>query len=89
MEIELPRHDCSLAMEHNPHKMYYQTVKEFISRIEEHLETEWENEESKKRAIETNELWEMRWYPDTPMRFNLAYAPTFQELLDFVNSKHG
>jgi hypothetical protein len=44
---------------------------------------DWKNEECRKRAIETNELWELTWYPTTPIGSYTIYAPTFEELIEF------
>ena len=86
----LPAHKCGLYIEHNAHLDVYQTVGE---RIEEWKDREssgpdWESEEAKARAIATNELWTIQWYPNTPVGFNWIAAPTLAELLTFA-SKQG
>jgi hypothetical protein len=81
----LPRH-ISFSLYHNPHVGYYDTVAEHLNR-HEYLIFEWPSEEAKKRAIETNELWEAHWYPDTPIGFHIAYAPTLEDLLAFINEE--
>lgn len=69
LEKELPKHDCELMLTHNPHKSNYETV-------EQHTETmsaDWVSEEQKLKAFATQSLWELHWYPSTPVGF-IAYA---------------
>jgi hypothetical protein len=87
----LPKHECSLSIEHNPNRDEYQTVEEWVT--ERHKREGdrtgicyfiWESPEHRQRAIDTNELWVMRWYPDTPIGFNEIAAPTLQDLIAFA-----
>ena len=61
----LPPHKCGLFLTHNEHKNYYETV---AIRIQDGCIADrgWVSEEEKQRAIDTDELWELQWYPDTP-----------------------
>ena len=45
---------------------------------------QWENEAMKAKSIETGELWEMQWYPDTPVSFYCVAAPTLADLLRYA-----
>lgn len=76
--ILLPRHKCSLFLEHNPHNLYCATVAQYL---EDLGDLDWGNDEAKARAIETNELWTLQWYPDTPVGFHQVAAPTLNEVL--------
>ena len=82
--MKLPKHKCELSITHNEHKSYYLSVKEYLH---EGDDIDWQSLEHKQRAIETDEIWQMRWYPETPVGFYSACAPTLEELLEFVNSK--
>lgn len=65
----------------NQHKDYYETV-------ERYLESPWMGdvtEEEKKRMIETGEVWELQWYPDTPIGFYKVYGTSFEEILKKAN----
>ena len=84
--MKFPPHKCGLYLEHNKHKDYYQTAAEAIA--EEKLsnsELEFESPDHERRAIETNEIWTLRWYPKTPVDFYSVAAPTLGELLEFAN----
>lgn len=77
-----PVHKCSLHLIHNQHKDYYETCEKYLKDSRDDME-DWKNEECRKRAIETNELWELTWYPTTPIGSYTIYAPTFEELIEF------
>lgn len=86
--MKLPKHKCGLTIQHNIHNSNYQTAKEYIEGKEEaNNEPGWQSQEHRQRAIDTNEIWEMQWYPDTPVGHYSAAAPTLEELLSFVNSE--
>lgn len=70
-----PRHECGLHLTHNNHKDYYETV-------EQYFENPWMNgdisTEEKQKMIDTNEVWELQWYPDTPVSFYKVLGSTFE-----------
>lgn len=66
---DLPAHKCDLMLRHNPHRSNRESVEEYI----EHNETPWISEEQKALAVANDEMWEMHWYPDTPVGF-IHYA---------------
>lgn len=80
--MKLPSHKCSLCIEHNKHRDYYLTAAAFIA--EDNYN--WKDEEAKARAITTDEIWTMQWYPDTPVGSYSVAAPTLDELLELANS---
>jgi hypothetical protein len=80
--LKLPAHKCGLYLEHNAHKDLYQSVAEYIK--DDDL-TNWPSEAEREKAIDTDELWEIRWYPETPISFCVATAATLEALLEFVN----
>lgn len=82
--IKLPEHARGLTLEHNIHKNYYQTVVEHLADLNGDL-YDWPSDEEKQRAIDTNELWTLQWYPKTPIGFNAVAAATLEALLEFAN----
>ena len=78
-----PKHKCGLHLQHNDHRNVYEPVGQWI--VDNDWCT-WENEEAKQRAIETDEIWTVQWYPDTPVGFYALAAPTFEELLKLANN---
>jgi hypothetical protein len=76
----LPEHKCHLNLLHNQHRVYYESAAEYALRFPE----SWKDEEAKQRAITTDEIWELQWYPNTPVGFNHVLAPTLAELLELA-----
>ena len=78
-----PPHKAALHLTHNDHKSIYQTAQEWIEDQESLFKHElwWATDTSRQRAIETDEIWELRWYPDTPIGFCVIYGATLDEVL--------
>lgn len=89
--MEFPRHDCGLHLTHNNHKDYYQTVEQYIKDIadrsdeDEGEKEDWVSDEQRTKAIETNEMWELTWYPDTPVGSFCLWASDLEVLLKAAN----
>jgi len=86
IEFKFPHHKCGLQLEHNECRNYYQTVAQYLKEIDDREMNgpDWKSEQHKQRAIDTNEIWTLHWYPETPISFYHIAAPTFQELLEFA-----
>ena len=89
----LPEHDISLSIEHNPHKVNYETVEEWFTyesdrhdRTRAALEADFVSPGEVAKAIAQNEMWEMQWYPNTPVGFNVRYASSLAALLGALPS---
>jgi hypothetical protein len=80
MPVILPRHiGCSI--EHNEHKMYYDSVEQLIdSNGGFHIE-EWASSDEYLKACIDDELWQLTVYPDTPIGSYRKFASTFDGLL--------
>jgi len=76
--MTFPKHKASLHLTHNQHKAYYQTVEQYM---EDNDADCWVSDEQKQKAIATNEIWELQWYPDTPIGFCLLMACDLDVLL--------
>jgi hypothetical protein len=82
--VLLPQHACSLTLEHNRHKDYYQSASEWwTEELARHGEDAWNwpSDEARQRAIDTDEVWLLQWYPHTPIGSYSIAAPTLAELL--------
>lgn len=66
---DFPRHKGELALTHNQHKSMYQPIADYIA----NLDIEWANVEQRGKAIENDSIWEIQWYPDTPIG-SISYA---------------
>lgn len=64
--INFPKHH-SLFLIHNEHKNYYETVEQYVDYRDN--EDFWVNDHQKQKSLETQELWELQWYPKTPVGF--------------------
>ena len=84
----LPEHKCSLSIEHNRHKDYYETVEEYLNSIEDFYDL-FSSEDALAKCIDTNEIWELQWYSNTLIGFNAIAAPTLLDLLLLASSSCG
>jgi hypothetical protein len=80
--MNLPDHKCGLYLTHNAHRDVYRSVAEELQVID-HLNDDdvWSGPEAKQRSIDTDEMWQLQWYPNTPVGFNVVCAPTLEEVL--------
>ncbi len=78
----LPQHACGLSLEHNAHKNVYDSAEQWVA---DNVWCNWKDEDAKARAIATDSIWTLQWYPDTPIGFYAVAAPTLDELLAFAN----
>lgn len=78
----LPEHACGLYLEHNRDRNYYLTVAQALANNGE--DDHWVSPEERAKAIATNELWTLQWYPDTPIGFNLLAASSLDALRSAV-----
>jgi hypothetical protein len=83
--MKFPAHKASMHLTHNDHLSVYETVKDRIER-NSWYEDGWVSEEQKAKAIETNELWELQWYPETPVGFCKLFAADLDVLLAAANA---
>lgn len=62
-----PRHAASLHIEHNPHKAYYSKIEDEEGENGGCFGADWVSLEQRAKAIETDNVWVVQWYPDTPV----------------------
>jgi hypothetical protein len=60
----LPKHAAALYITHNDHKSVYESIDDHYDYLDN---CEWVSPEEKLKAIELNSVWELHWYPDTPI----------------------
>jgi len=82
--MKLPRHECGLYLTHNAHKDYYETAKERIESEHPAIDDDeyFISLEDKQKCIDTDELWELQWYPDTPVGFYKVIGSTLEIVLE-------
>lgn len=79
---DLPKHKCSLYIQHNDHKSFYESVESWV--IDNDDMYSWKSVTTKQEAIDTDSVWTIQWYPDTPIGFISLAAPTLESLLEFA-----
>jgi len=80
----MPAHEASAHITHNQHKNYYYTIAEYEQNNEDWFKNAWVSEESRAYAIANNELWEMQWYPHTPIGFNNLCAGRWSDIVEYL-----
>lgn len=84
--MNLPNH-LSISIKHNPHKLYYETVEEFLGGgVDEWYE--WVSKEDREKCIEKDELWEVMWYPNTPIGYLVLCGSDLQLVLDTIKDRY-
>lgn len=63
--MRLPRHDAGLYLTHNDHKSVYETIEQRYENAD--VAGDWVSEEQRLKAIAEDSVWELIWYPDTPI----------------------
>jgi len=72
---DFPKH-LTLLIEHNPHKNYYQTSKEWF------YDYHCCEQADKDEFSEIDDFWKMQWYPNTPIGFHVVFGRTLEECLE-------
>jgi len=49
----------------------------------------WVSEEERQKALATNSVWSIQWYPETPVGFCLVAASTFEAAARFALEQGG
>ena len=78
----LPAHKAALYLTHNDHLSVYETVEQWWADKMYCDDDDWVSLEEKAKALESNEVWELRWYPDTPVGFYIRLASTLEAVLE-------
>jgi hypothetical protein len=76
----LPRHEASMTIEHNAHRATYETVEDYAE-FREWDDGNWVSVAERDRSFATQELWEIQWYPNTPIGFSVRAASSLHALL--------
>lgn len=86
--MKFPEHKCSLTLQHNPGRDYYMTARAWWREEEERNPDDplysWESDEAREAALDTDEVWTLHWYPNTPIGFFSIAAPTLEKLLAYA-----
>lgn len=93
-ESDFPAHKAGMTLDHNDHHSSYMSAADRIKDLGDWCD--WESEEAKQRAIDTDSIWTLQWYPQTPIGFLAVAAPTLAEVMAYAkrvekmdNEAHG
>ena len=78
-----PKHLNSLHLTHNQHKAYYETLEQYIARDDGGID-HFESVDDYLEAIRLDEVWELQWYPHTPIGSYKVCASTLEKCLAFA-----
>lgn len=59
--------NTGLSIECNEHKLYYQSAEDFLSEQNFQHPGFFISPEDRQKCIDTNTIWKISWYPDTPI----------------------
>ena len=82
--MKLPRH-INLTIEHQPHAMNYQTVAEWLLDRFGSAKGCSIRDADRDEMLRTGEVWQVHWYPDTPIGFHSVAAATLERALERAN----
>jgi hypothetical protein len=74
----------SLSLSFNNHASNYCDVQTYMDNYDGYRLVDWVNAEEKSKAIATNSVWELHWYPNSPVGFNVTGASSLTALLAHV-----
>lgn len=79
MSEKFPKHECGLYLTHNENRNEHISIQEWI--ILNGEQYAWESKAAQQISISSDELWTLRWYPNTAVGFHAIAASTFEDLL--------
>lgn len=87
--IPFPEHKSGLSLEHDQHKNCYESIESWEQTLkacgnQDHadpVEFGWVSVEQRDKAIATDSVWCLQWYPDTPIGFCRLFACDLDVLL--------
>ncbi len=75
------RHGFGLSLRHNPHFGYHESVGEYLNSHDGYEQSEWISEQDYQKSLATGELWELIWYPDSPVGSYTIRGATLEAIL--------
>jgi hypothetical protein len=95
LESLFPPHEAGLFLARNQHKSHYESVRQWEESLEalsgdqdiHPLDFGWVSMAQRRRAIETDSVWGLNWYHDTPVGFIRLFACDLDVLLGFARKE--
>lgn len=79
--MKWPKH-IQMFITHNEHHTNYETVKQYLDRAE-HIDI---SEKDKKKCIRLGEIWEVQWYPNTPISFYCVGSFSLEKCIEIIQN---
>ena len=70
--MKFPEHKCGLYLSHNPHRDVYEIVQDYYEPDDFISSTD------RQKCIDTDDVWELQWYPDTPIGFHRVLGSSLE-----------
>lgn len=67
----------------NDHKLCYAEIREYVKEKDDNFFSE----EDKKACIDSNKIYELRWYPDSPIGSYCICAPSPERILEILKQE--
>ena len=87
----LPEYKVSLTIRHNDHKTTYETLSQYLEDLASLQDEDafnadsWISRADFDAAIESDSIWEVHWYPETPVGSCTVYGSTLENALMKAN----
>lgn len=81
-----PPHEGGLIVWHNEHKSVYERIEDYAD--EERQADSWISPEEKAKAIAEDSVWEVQWYPVTPVGFYHVSASTLEACIEHIKTTY-
>lgn len=83
--ITLPNHKATLYLTHNEHLSDYKTVKDYIEdKHPAYDKNDFISEEDMQKCVDTNECWQLHWYPNTPIGSYCVNGSDLKLVIDYA-----
>lgn len=85
--INWPPHKAGMALEHNTHKDYYETLKTAVHNdcLGLYPDDAFISPDDKALCIANDDIWTLTWCEETPVGYYRKHASTFEKLMAYVN----
>ncbi len=80
--MKFPDHH-QLYITHNGHHTNYESIEDYV-KDNERIDI---SNEDKQECMRVNEIWEIQWYPITPIGFYCVAASTLEKCLELMNKE--
>jgi len=78
--MKFPEHKAGLYLTHNQHRDIYLTVEQWEADYD--MADYWVSDSERALAVATDSVWELQWYPETPVGFYLVMAASLEAVLE-------